>query len=137
MKISLYAAVAALALAAPAFAAGDAEKGAKEFKKCMTCHSITAPDGTVINKGGVIGPNLYGVVGRTVGTYPEFAYSDSYVAAGAAGKAWTVEDIAAYVADPLPWIKAASGDDKAKTKMTFKLPKGGEDVAAYLASVVQ
>ncbi|EEW25489.1 c-type cytochrome [Rhodobacter ferrooxidans] len=135
MKISLYAAVAALALAAPAFAAGDVAKGEKEFKKCMTCHSITAADGTVIKKGGAVGPNLFGVVGRTVGSYPEFAYSEAYGETGAKGVAWTEEAIAAYVVDPVKWLKEASGDDKAKSKMTFKLPKGGEDVAAYLASV--
>ncbi|MEZ5797826.1 MAG: hypothetical protein R3D63_10335 [Paracoccaceae bacterium] len=39
------------------------------------------------------------------------------------------------MADPNAWVKEASGDDKAKSKMTFKLPKGGEDMAAYLATL--
>ena len=43
--------------------------------------------------------------------------------------------IAAYVTDPTAWLKEQTGDDKAVTKMTFKMATGGEDVAAYLASI--
>lgn len=137
MKISLTAAtLAALVLAAPAFA-GDAAKGEKEFNKCKTCHSIIAPDGTEIVKGAKTGPNLYGVVGRTAGTYPEFKYKDSIIALGASGFAWTEEDIATYVKDPGAFLKEKLDDKKAKSGMAFKLAKGGEDVAAYLASVVK
>lgn len=137
MKISLTAAtLAALVLAAPAFA-GDAAKGEKEFNKCKTCHSIIAPDGTEIVKGAKTGPNLYGVVGRTAGTYPEFKYKDSIVALGATGFAWTEEDISVYVKDPAAFLKEKLDDKKAKSGMAFKLAKGGEDVAAYLASVVK
>ncbi|KQB11910.1 cytochrome C [Rhodobacter capsulatus] len=128
--------LAALVLAAPAFA-GDAAKGEKEFNKCKTCHSIIAPDGTEIVKGAKTGPNLYGVVGRTAGTYPEFKYKDSIVALGASGFAWTEEDIATYVKDPGAFLKEKTDDKKAKSGMAFKLAKGGEDVAAYLASVVK
>ena len=44
-------AVASVALAAPAFA-GDPAAGENTFKKCKACHSIIAPDGTEIQKGG-------------------------------------------------------------------------------------
>ena len=40
-------------------------------------------------------------------------------------------------ADPAAWLKTTLGDDGAKSKMSFKLAKGGEDMAAYLASVAQ
>ena len=136
MKISVCSAALVLALAIPAFAdEGDAKKGEKTFKKCATCHAIVADDGTVIFKGGKVGPNLYGVIGRTAGTYPDFAYGDSIVAAGVAGKVWSEEEIAKYVPDAAAWLAEATGDAAAKTKMAFKLPKGGEDVAAYIASV--
>ena len=41
--------ILALALAAPAFADADASKGEDTFKKCKSCHSIIAPDGTVVD----------------------------------------------------------------------------------------
>ena len=36
--------------------------------------------------------------------------------------------LAAYVADPTAWLKTKTGDDAAKSKMSFKLAKGGEDM---------
>lgn len=134
MKLSLYATLAALALTVPAFA-GDAAKGEADFKKCKACHSIIGADGTEIQKGGKTGPNLFGVIGRPVGSVADFKYGESIVAAGAAGKVWDEDSIAAYVADPAKWLAEATGDAGAKSKMSFKLAKGGEDMAEYLASV--
>ena len=122
-----------LALSAPALAQ-DAAKGESEFKKCKACHAIEAPDGTAIQKGGKTGPNLYGVVGRTVAS-TDFAYGDSLKSVGAAGTTWDEASLVAYVADPTAWLKEATGDSGAKSKMSFKLAKGGADVVAYLASV--
>lgn len=126
---------ALLVLPALPVLAGDAAKGEAEFKKCKACHSITAPDGTAIQKGGKTGPNLYGVIGRQIGTAADFAYGDSIKAAGADGRTWDEASLASYVTDPTTWLKDTTGDTAAKTKMTFKLAKGAEDVAAYLASV--
>lgn len=65
-------AIAALSFSTPAFtdghSTGDAEAGAKTFKKCKSCHMIEAADGEMIVKGGKSGPNLFGVVGMTAGT---------------------------------------------------------------------
>ena len=133
-KFTVFAVVAAIGFAAPAFAQ-DAAKGESEFKKCKACHAITADDGTEIQKGGKVGPNLYGVIGRPVASYPDFKYGEGILAAGAAGLIWDEAMIAAYLVDPGKWLQANSGDPKAKSKMAFKLAKGGEDVAAYLASV--
>lgn len=136
MKIFLSASLAALALASPALADGDAAKGENEFKKCKSCHAITAEDGTAIVKGGKVGPDLYGVIGRAVaGT--DFNYGDGIKAAGALGLVWDAEMLEHYLEDPTAWLKEVTGDDSAKSKMTFKLTKGGEDLAAYLASVAQ
>lgn len=121
-------------LAAPALAAGDPAKGENEFKKCRSCHMIQSDDGTAIQKGGKTGPNLYGVIGRPVaGT--DFDYGESIKAVGATGLVWTAEELAAYVTNPAEWLKTKLDDPAAKSKMSFKLAKGGEDVAAYLASV--
>jgi cytochrome c len=133
-KAILIAAFAAAAIAAPA-RAGDVAAGEKQFAKCKTCHSITAADGTAIVKGGKIGPNLYGVVGRAVASYPDFKYGDGILAVAAKGVVWDEALLVEYVKDPKKFLEAQSGDPKAKTLMTFKLAKGGEDVAAYLASV--
>lgn len=129
--------VLALALAAPAFADPDAAEGEENFKKCKSCHSIVAPDGTEIQKGGKTGPNLWGIVGRAVGSAPDFKYGDGILAANAKGVVWDEAQIITYLADPSAWVKTASGDDAAKSKMTFKLPKAedAEDMAAYLATL--
>jgi cytochrome c len=121
--------------AAPAFADGDVSKGAEGFKRCKACHSIVAPDGTAIQKGGKTGPNLYGVIGRPVGSFPDFKYGDAMVAVAAKGLVWDQALMTAYIADPTAWLKAQTGNDKAVAKMTFKMAKDGEDVVAYLASI--
>ena len=135
MKHIVATTLAALLFAAPAFAS-DAAKGEADFKKCKACHEIVADDGTVIQKGGKTGPNLYGVVGRQIGSYPDFKYGESIIAAGADGSVWDEEMIAKYLADPTAWLKEKTGDAAAKSKMTFKLTKGDDDMAAYLATLV-
>lgn len=67
MKISIVFSLAAIALASQAMAQ-DAANGEKEFRKCKACHTIEAPDGTAVVKGGKTGPNLYGVIGRKAGS---------------------------------------------------------------------
>ena len=123
------------ALATPVFAEGDATAGADLFKRCKACHSIIAPDGTAVQKGGKTGPNLFGVIGRTVASVADFKYGDAILAAGAKGLIWDEAMLTTYVTDPSAWLKEQTGNDKAVTKMTFKLAKGGEDIAAYLASI--
>ena len=126
--------VAAALLSSPAFA-GDAAKGEADFKKCKSCHAITATDGTEIVKGGKTGPNLFGVIGRQIGSVADFKYGDSIVAAGADGSVWDEASLVAYVVDPAKWLQDKTGDAAAKSKMTFKLAKGGEDMVAYLATL--
>lgn len=124
-------------LAAPVFAEGDAAKGEKTFKKCKACHAIVDDAGEVIVKGGKTGPNLYGIMGRTAGTYEGFKYGADLVAAGEAGLVWDADNFNEYAKDPKAFLKSTLDNTGAKSKMTFKLKKGGEDVAAYLASVVK
>jgi cytochrome c len=134
MKNTLLVAGALMALAAPAFA--DAAAGEKTFKKCKACHAIVNDEtGDVIVKGGKTGPNLWGVVGRTAGTYKGFKYGKSIVAAGEAGLVWDQEQFTAYVADPKGYLREYLNDTGAKSSMSFKLSKGAEDVFAYLESV--
>lgn len=126
--------VLVLALATPAFA-DDPEKGESEFKKCKSCHSIIAPDGTEVQKGGKTGPNLWGIIGNPVASSPDFKYGDGILAAKAAGAVWDEDGLEAYVQDPAKWVQEAAGDPAAKSKMTFKLTKGADDMAAYLVTL--
>lgn len=114
---------------------GDPVKGEADFKKCRACHAIIAPDETVIQKGGKTAPNLFGLIGRPIGGLPDFKYGASIVAAGAAGLVWDQEMLEEYVSDPAAFLKEVTGDAAAKSAMTFKLTKGAEDMAAYLATL--
>ena len=122
-------------LALPVYAEGDAEAGKKAFNRCKSCHMIADPAGDVIVKGGKTGPNLYGIAGRTAGTLEGFKYGDSIVAAGENGLVWDEETFVAYSQDPRAFLKEYLDDTAAKSKMSFKLKSGGEDVYAYILSV--
>lgn len=128
--------LAIAAFAAPAFAEPDAAEGEENFKKCKSCHSIVAPDGTEIQKGGKTGPNLFGIVGNPVASSPDFKYGEGILAAKAKGVVWDEAQLVTYLQDPNAWVKTASGDDGAKSKMTFKLTdeEDAADMAAYLAT---
>ena len=122
-------------MALPAYAEGDAEAGKKTFNKCKSCHQIADPAGEVIVKGGKTGPNLYGIAGLTAGTVEGFKYGDSIVAAGENGLVWDEATFVEYSQDPKTFLKSYLDDTAAKSKMTFKLKSGGEDVYAYIVSV--
>jgi cytochrome c len=108
----------------PALAEGDAAAGEQAFKQCQTCHVVQAADGTLLaGKAGKTGPNLFGVIGRQAGTYPDFKYGDSIVAAGEKGLVWDEANFTAYVKDPTAFLKENLGDPKARGKMTYKVKK--------------
>lgn len=110
-------------------------KAKKPFNKCKSCHSIASDEGETLFKGGRTGPNLWGVAGRTAGTYEGFKYSKDVIAAGENGLVWSEEKFVAFITDPRKFLKAETGNSKAKTKMSFRLKKGGEDIYAFWASV--
>lgn len=118
----------AAASAAQAFDDGDPAKGESVFKKCASCHMVG--DGAK-NK---VGPILNGVFGRAAGTFEDYKYGKSLVAAGEAGLVWNEEEMFAYLADPRKYLRARLEDKKAKSKMSFKLKKEEErkDVIAYI-----
>ncbi len=134
MKLMI-ATVAMMLVGSGAAFAQDAAAGEKEFNKCKSCHMIVADDGTVIVKGGRTGPNLYGVIGRTAGGVEDFRYGDSLVAAGEAGLVWDEATFVEYVQDPKGFLATYLDDSGARSKMSYRLRKGMEDVYAYLVSV--
>lgn len=132
-----------LVTAAQTQAAGDPERGKALYSRCVSCHAIIK-NGEVLVKGGITGPNLYGVVGRVAGTEYDYLngsarlpigmFTDDMIRAGQEGLVWTEDNIAAYAADPIGFIRAFLNDDTARPNMSVKLKKGAPDIAAYLTT---
>lgn len=125
-------------LANPAFAGGHVAKGEQiVHSKCKICHSIYNGD-DVILKGGKIGPNLFGVMGRVAGHAEGYDHSETLIEAGDKGLAWDEAQIADYIADTKVFLKAYLGrDDNIYSRMSFRV-KSDEDrkaIAAYLATL--
>lgn len=127
-------ALSALALcavfAAPAAAAdvspppGDVAQGREQFvRKCATCHPVD-PGGR-----SNLGPNLYGVLGRVVGSYEGFHYGSPYLAAARAGEVWTPERAYAYLLDPTAMFKGG------RMILRIKNETIRADLVAYLQSI--
>jgi cytochrome c len=138
MKLSKLALALLPALAAAPAMAQDVEAGAKVFAKCQTCHVIANEAGEVLaGKNAKTGPNLYGMPGRTAGTYADFKYGESIVALGATGFVWDEASFVEYVADPAKFLKTKLDDKGAKSKMSFKLGKeeDAKNVWAYIVSL--
>lgn len=128
-------ALGASAVFAESHASGDPAAGESVFNKCGSCHVIQSPDGEDIAGRGQAGPNLYGVAGRQAGTQEDFNYGDSLVEAGEKGLEWNEEDFVAYVADPRGFLQEYNEDNRARSKMSFRLTDEQEakDVWAFLA----
>ena len=96
-------------------AMGDIASGEKIFKKCAACHSII--------KGGknAIGPALYNVVGRKVGSVEDYKYSK---ALAGYEKEWTIDELNGYLTKPAKWIKG--------TKMAFAGLRKEKDRASVI-----
>ena len=97
------------------FASTSADEGAKVFKKCVACHSIT--------KGGSnkIGPALWGVLGKQTGSVSDYKYSKEMAAYG---KPWSFEEMNGFLTKPKDWIKG--------TKMSFAGLKNIKERAAVI-----
>jgi len=98
--------------------ARDADKGAKVFKKCQSCHTINdgGKDGT--------GPNLWNVVNRPKGGIDGFGYSANMKAKGGV---WDYAALDEFLEKPKAYIP--------KTKMGFNGLKKEEDRAALIEYV--
>lgn len=137
MKTSFWALLALAGFAAAPAAAQDADAGARVFNQCKACHTVADGDGTVIVRGGAVGPNLYGVPGATAAAVDGFRYGPGIVAAAEKGLVWDEENFVAYVADPNGFLRAFTGDGSARSNMPFRLPNATDaaNVYAYLESV--
>jgi len=97
------------------FASVSASEGAKIFKKCSACHSIS--------QGGAnkIGPALWGVLGRKAGSVSDYKYSK---AMASYDKPWSFKEMNGFLIKPKDWIKG--------TKMSFAGLKNAKDRAAVI-----
>ncbi len=132
-KIAIALGAAALvALAGQSAFAGDAAAGEKIAKtKCTACHSFDA--------GGKhkVGPNLHGVIARGPAVAEGYQYSTGFQEAAAKGFAWDGSHLDQYLTDPTAFLRSISGDEKARSKMTFKLADETDraNVIAYLETL--
>jgi cytochrome c len=119
-RLPILATVFAAAFASHAFAA-DAEAGKATFKSlCSTCHSAVAGK-------NVVGPSLFGIVGRKSGQIEGFHYS---AANKSANLTWDEATLDKYLTNPKGVVPG--------TTMTFAGVRDDTkraDLIAYLATV--
>ena len=96
-------------------AMGDIAHGEKVYKKCKACHSIKQGGG---NK---IGPALWNVIFRPVGSITDYKYSK---ALSSYGKEWTWEEMNGFLIKPSKWIP--------NNKMGFSGLKSEKDRASVI-----
>ncbi len=96
-------------------AAADAAKGAKVFSKCKACHKIE--DGV-----NGVGPYLFGVVDRDIGSATGYGYSPAMLAMDGN---WTIEHLNGFLTKPKTYLPG--------TKMGFSGLKKESDRANLIA----
>jgi cytochrome c len=101
-------------------ASADVGRGPKSANKCASCHTF--------DKGGrnLVGPHLYGVIGREKASVQGFNYSAAFRKLKGA---WTVQEIYEYIKHPRTTVPG--------TNMTFAgIPRASEraDLIAFLNS---
>ena len=113
-------AVAGQAHAGP-YPAGDAEKGAKVFKKCVSCHMI---GDKAENR---VGPHLNNIIGREIAVLEDYTYSKAMKAHAEKEPVWSEAALDAYLANPRKAVKG--------TRMSFaglRKEKDRHDVIEYM-----
>jgi len=82
-------------LAQDIYAAADTSRGETLSMQCRACHTL--------EQGGanVLGPNLFGLFGRSAGSLPGYSYS---VALASGGFIWTPRALEAWLAQPFAFL---------------------------------
>ncbi|MEM5516195.1 c-type cytochrome [Henriciella sp. AS95] len=101
------------------YASADFDRGKRVFFQCQSCHTLT--------EGGdvVLGPNLYGLFGREVGTSGDFEYS---TALQEADFEWTPEKLDQWLTRPRDFLPG--------NNMSFAGVQRPDDRTAVIAYVM-
>ncbi|AKS45878.1 sulfur dehydrogenase subunit SoxD [Octadecabacter temperatus] len=97
------------------------EAGQSAFRQCSACHEVGE------NASNRTGPELNGLLGRSIGSIDGFRYSSVMSDAGEAGDTWTAEALDAFLTDPRGVMSG--------TKMAFRGVRNPEDIAAIIAYI--
>lgn len=98
----------------------DFARGKRVWRQCSSCHTLAA------DADHLVGPNLYGIFGRQVGSAEGFNYSS---AVQEAGFIWTPEKLDEWLTSPRNFLPG--------NRMSFagvRKPKDRNNVIAYLMS---
>lgn len=115
-------------IATPGFAADTP----KAVRSCVACHTF--------EKGGPskIGPNLFGIAGKPAASDANFAkYGEDFLAAAKTGLTWTDDNLDAYIADPVPFLRKVTGKTSVRTYMITRIRRADErtEIIDYLKSL--
>lgn len=106
------------ALPAP-YSEADYNRGRRTFKLCQACHQLGE------NGFNLVGPKLYGIFGRQVGTVEAFSYSK---AVSEADFVWTPEKLDEWLVNPDSFLPG--------NNMAFTGVRKPEDRAAVIAYIM-
>lgn len=97
----------------------DFDQGRKTYRLCQSCHTL--------QEGGpnLVGPNLYGIFGKEIGTTEGFAYSP---ALQDADFTWTPEELDDWLENPRTYLPG--------NRMSFAGVRKAEDRAAVIAYIM-
>lgn len=101
------------------YKSADFNRGKRTFKLCQSCHTL--------NEGGqnLVGPNLYGIFGREIGTVAGFSYSK---AVDESDIVWSPEILADWLESPRNFLPG--------NKMSFAGVRKPEDRTAVIAYIM-
>ena len=118
VTVSAETVIAFAALPEP-YQSADYNRGRRTFKLCQSCHTL--------NEGGqnLVGPNLYGIFGRGIGTVEGFTYSK---AVQESDIVWTPEILAEWLESPRNFLPG--------NKMSFAGVRRPEDRTAVIAYIM-
>jgi cytochrome c len=111
-------AAAILASLGETYAAADLSNGARQFRRCQSCHTLDA--------GGrhTVGPNLHGTIGAAAASQDGFAYSRQLTEAGLT---WDTATLEAWITNPRALVPG--------NRMSFVGLRNSDDVRDVIAYI--